>query len=108
MDSHYAMRQGMITPSELDRILKALVRCGLPIWTPKMNASDAGGRPLVLEGLEQFREHLGGLLNITLPEGIGKKCEVNHMDAGVIIEGIDFLRKRAGDYNNPAADRSTA
>ena len=42
---------------------------------------------------EQFREHLGGRLTITLPDGIGGKTEVHQMDPGRIEQAIDDVRE---------------
>ncbi len=48
----------------------------------------------VIEGIEQFREHLGGRLCITLPQGIGRRVEVNDMDLALVEDGIAFLKTR--------------
>jgi 3-dehydroquinate synthase len=95
LDSFYAMRQGLIGRGDLDRILAAFIECGLPIWHERLSARDAGGELAVLEGLEQFREHLGGTLSVTLPSGIGQKIEVHHIDAGIVEEAAEYLEKRA-------------
>ena len=55
-----------------------------------------GGRPLVLNGIEEFREHLGGKLAITLPDGIGNKIEVDVIDEDIMVKSIEYLRKRRG------------
>jgi len=48
----------------------------------------------ILHGLEQFREHLGGVLTVTLPDGIGRKREVHEMYPDVIEEALVFLKER--------------
>jgi 3-dehydroquinate synthase len=91
LDSHYAWRKGLISKTALGRILKAFARTGLPIWHPLLAKRDDTGELLILEGLEQFREHLGGTLAITLPNGIGRRIEVHEMDTAIIADGIEFL-----------------
>ena len=54
------------------------------------------GRSVILQGLEEFREHLGGILTITLVPEIGRKIEVNDMDETEILASIDEL----STYNN--------
>ena len=44
-------------------------------------SSAGAGRPAVLDGLAEFREHLGGELTITLLAGVGRGVEV-HDDSG--------------------------
>lgn len=95
LDSYYAMVQKLISKEDLKRILDAMVRCGLPIWSPHLAERSKDGRLLILDGLDQFREHLGGLLTITLPDSVGGKCEVHHVDPSVLEMGVEFLRSRA-------------
>ena len=91
LDSYYAWRHGLLTRDERDRILAAFLRAGLPIWDPLLAKRDEAGALLILEGLEHFREHLGGHLSITLPNGIGHRVEFQEMDTTTIEEGIRFL-----------------
>jgi len=93
LDSVYAWRKGLLSRDELESILSAFRRCGLPTWHPLLAERDAEGRLAILEGLEQFREHLGGRLSITLPKSIGQKVEVHEMDAAEIEWAVEFLGK---------------
>jgi 3-dehydroquinate synthase len=92
LDSFYAMRQNLLAPEEFDRIIAGLLGCGLPVWCEQLSARSADGELSVLEGLAQFREHLGGPLSVTLPNGIGHKIEVHHIDAGVVEEAVNYLK----------------
>ena len=93
IDSCYARRSGLITSDECGRILGGLATCGLPIWDDLLDKRAADGTREILDGLEQFREHLGGRLTITLPDGIGRKTEVHQMDPGQIEQAIEDARK---------------
>ncbi|MFP4053617.1 MAG: 3-dehydroquinate synthase [Phycisphaerae bacterium] len=95
LDAYYAMRQGLLNGDELTRLLTAMETCGLPTWSRLLDGRDAEGMPRVLEGLEQFREHLGGKLTVTLPDGIGRAIEVHHIDTGTVLDGITYLKQRA-------------
>jgi 3-dehydroquinate synthase len=94
LDSWYAFKKRLISETEMDKIITGLLESGLPIWTSLLERPDANGKPEILAGLEQFREHLGGELTITLPKSIGQKCEVHEMDTRIIEDGIAFLKKR--------------
>jgi 3-dehydroquinate synthase len=48
----------------------------------------------VLGGLEEFREHLGGELTITLLLGIGHGFEVHEIDAEQMLQSIGELEQR--------------
>lgn len=92
LDSFAAMRRGLISPGELERILEGFSACGLTIRHELLERKKPDGELEILDGIEEFREHLGGDLTLTLPNGIGRKIEVHDMDEGAVKEGIDFLK----------------
>lgn len=91
LDAYYAMKTGFITELDLNRILNAMTRCGLPVWDHLLEYTE-NGNLTILKGLDEFREHLGGLLTITLPQGIGAKQEIHEMDRSIIADAVTFLR----------------
>jgi len=92
LDSTYAMLKGMIDPADRDAILRGLAACGLPTWSPLLDRADARGEPEVLGGIEQFREHLGGRLCVTLPKPLGAKIEVHRISLPLMKKAIGLLR----------------
>ncbi|MCL2104150.1 MAG: 3-dehydroquinate synthase, partial [Kiritimatiellaeota bacterium] len=95
LDSTYAFLKRMIPEAEHTAILKGLTDCGLPVYSPLLE------RPELLGGLEQFREHLGGRLCVTLPSPLGAKREVHAMDPRLIHAAISHLRLNHGrDYTS--------
>jgi 3-dehydroquinate synthase len=94
LDSVYAMRKGMLRPEELERILRGLADAGLPAWDPHLEARDDHGAPAILKGLDDFREHLGGILTVTLPSRIGRKRDVHAMEPPVIESAVGYLKER--------------
>ena len=94
VDSYYAMSKGLISPADLERILTGMTRAGLPIYSEYLHRRDGQGELEILIGLERFREHLGGRMNITLPDGLGARLEVHRMDGDLIIEAVNALRDR--------------
>ncbi len=93
LDSTYAMLKGLVPAGERDAILRGLSDCGLPVWSPLLERPGAHGEPDVLEGIEQFREHLGGKLCITLPAPVGAKREVHRMSLAAVKQAIDLMRR---------------
>lgn len=92
LDSFVAMRRGLIAPGKLDRILEGFTACGLTVFHELLERKKADGRLEVLDGIEEFREHLGGDLTLTLPDGIGRKIEVHDIDPAVVEAGVAYLK----------------
>jgi 3-dehydroquinate synthase len=91
LDTTYAMLKRYITPADHQAALKGLADCGLPVWSHLLARKNTDGEPEVLAGLEQFREHLGGRLCVTLPRPLGDKIEVHSMSPALIKKAIGLL-----------------
>jgi 3-dehydroquinate synthase len=111
LDSTYSYLTGSLPRADWRRIVGLFEALELPIWHAEMATPGSGGRPAVLAGLEEFREHLGGRLTIMLLERIGSGFEVHELDEPVLLEASDLLRRRVegGDLSwqpMPAPARS--
>jgi 3-dehydroquinate synthase len=95
LDLEYSVRMGYLERTEADRILGLLERIGFALWDDALVAQDGDGRFLILRGLQEFREHLGGTLHITQLKGIGRGFEVNEMDEPAVLGAIEDLRQRS-------------
>lgn len=91
LDLTYASRTGLIDPRAAQRLIRALRRCGLPIWHPELDRRDAAGAPVVLAGLAEFRQHLGGVLHVTFPDALGERREVTSIDPEAMTAAIADL-----------------
>ncbi len=94
LDCAYAAIQGWLTEEEFASIRLAMVKAGLPVWFAEMSR-EKDGRLEIFEGLEDFREHLGGKLCITFPLGIGKRFETSEIELPVMEQAIERLRSLA-------------
>lgn len=98
IDSLIAMRRSLLSEQEFLRIHEAIAATGLPTFHELLLLSDRDGRLEILQGLEDFREHLGGNLCVTLPNGIGKGIEVHQIDPSDVREAVEYLDyRRRGD-----------
>ncbi|PTQ13036.1 3-dehydroquinate synthase [Sphingomonas oleivorans] len=95
LDTRYSVLSGLLPAGEELRVDALLEQLGFSLWHPALGLRDDAGRPLVLAGIEAFREHLGGRLTITLLAALGRGIEVNVMDAKLIGQAIDWLAERA-------------
>jgi 3-dehydroquinate synthase len=94
LDIIYSVRQGHLARSVADRILCLLEGIGFQLWDRALNERAAGGGPAIVQGLREFREHLGGELHVTLLRGIGQAFEVTEMDEAIVESAIDELEAR--------------
>ncbi len=94
LDSRYAAQIGMLGAGLDERIIRVLSGLGFDLWHPVMDRHDGEGRSLLLKGLAEFREHLGGELSVTLLRDIGHSEEVHDMDEAEILLALDWLRHR--------------
>ncbi|HEY8400470.1 MAG TPA: 3-dehydroquinate synthase [Cytophagaceae bacterium] len=94
LDTVYSRLIGYLTQEESDEILEVIKDCGFRLYVPELSLKDKSGELLVLKGLEEFREHLGGKLTVTLLKGIGKGCEVHSIDHKLMKEAVLFLERQ--------------
>ncbi|MEJ1222271.1 3-dehydroquinate synthase [Sediminicola sp. 1XM1-17] len=87
IDLTYAQLIGLISKETLIAILDVMGKVGfdlkLPIKPERIEE--------LLSGIEEFREHLGGKLTITLISEIGKKHDVHQIDMQKMKEAISYL-----------------
>jgi 3-dehydroquinate synthase len=96
LDVIYARLHGFLPAPEAERILVLLETLGFDLFTQELLQEDDAGQLKVLVGLEEFREHLGGELTITLLRSIGEGFEVHDMEAPLVHRAIGELRTRHG------------
>ena len=94
LDCIYARLMGFLKTTECERILCLLEGLGFSIWAGELLHENDDGKLVVLDGLEEFREHLGGRLTITLLRAIGEGFEVHEMNVPRVLEAIHELHDR--------------
>ena len=93
IDTLYSEEMGYLDSESSERILKLLKSLKFKLYSDHLEKRNGSRFPCVLEGLEEFREHLGGLLTITLLKRIGSRFEVHEMDTEVVLKAIDRLKE---------------
>jgi 3-dehydroquinate synthase len=94
VDLLYSAKQGILSIEIADRIIALIEKIGFATYAPELLEQSSNGDLVILAGLEEFREHLGGDLTVTLVPEIGTKMEVHEMDRRVIVEAVETLRDR--------------
>jgi 3-dehydroquinate synthase len=94
LDSRYSVLAGMLEAGAEERILTLLEHLGFRLWHPALEAKGEGGDLQVMDGLREFREHLGGELTVTLLAGLGRGVEVHVIDDALMRDAIAWLKER--------------
>jgi 3-dehydroquinate synthase len=92
LDVTYAHLVGLISEADLKHILKVLLAIGFDLSLPLSSTLETEE---LLGGIEEFREHLGGELTITLISGIGVKHDVHTIDMTLMTQAITNLNQFA-------------
>jgi 3-dehydroquinate synthase len=92
--------------SAAEQVLQTLERLGLLNDHPVLSQTE-----LVFDGLEEFRQHLGGRLTVTMLQGIGRPIDLHEVDRGAMKQAISHVvnriqhRRDSGlqpDYSRPS------
>ncbi len=94
LDCIYARERGYLGAAECERVLVLLESLGFELFAHELLHVDSAGAFILLKGLEEFREHLGGQLTITLLRGIGDGFEVHDMTYATVIAAARELERR--------------
>jgi len=86
LDSLYSARSGMLPERDAGVIVRTLADIGFELGPPTLDELD------IEAALAEFREHLGGSLNITLLAEIGRGVEVTSIDERRMADCISELR----------------
>jgi len=94
LDVVYSRRSGFLDEASANRIIELVETLGFDLFANELLNVDSNDDYMILKGLEEFREHLGGQLTITLLKGIGKGFEVHEVNDAVVLESIQELQER--------------
>ena len=87
IDVLYSVRKTGLKLADAARVIECLLRLGLPVWDELLESHQAE----ILGGLEEFRQHLGGRLTVTMLEDVGHPVNVHQIDHDVVNAVIELL-----------------
>ena len=90
LDSAYSFLSGKLEEADAKTIVEVLKSLGFSITHPLMDIQNE--KSPVLQGLNEFREHLGGQLTIMLLQSIGKGEEVHELDTVILQKASQWLK----------------
>lgn len=95
LDVIYARLAGLLAAGEAARVVDLLRRLGFELFAHELLHADSAGQLMILRGLEEFREHLGGELTITLLSEIGRRVDVHALEPALIRQAVSELAATA-------------
>jgi len=98
VDTFYASLALGLDPEDAARVLACLIRLGFALDHPQL-----GDFGQLLTGLEEFRQHLGGRLTLTMLQGIGRPVHVHRVDRKLMRRAVQQVRRFAQSPGLPAA-----
>jgi 3-dehydroquinate synthase len=94
LDVIYSRKMGFLDAAFAERALTLLETLGFVLFANELLYADSNGALMVMNGLEEFREHLGGQLTITMLKAIGQGFEVHEINLARVLEAIYELQER--------------
>lgn len=90
LDVIYAQLVGLLKEDDMNRIIRVFQLIGFDLGFP-ITTDDQVGE--LLKGIQEFREHLGGELTITLISGIGKKHDVHQINNDIMKKALNLVNE---------------
>ena len=97
IDLTYAALKGQLDESILRATRRCLTDLGFSLDHPALEDHEA-----LLEGLWEFREHLGGRLTITFIESIGRPVDVHEIDLPAMRQALIEVRRASMNESSRA------
>lgn len=94
VDTVYSSLVHGLPTGDADRVLLALQRLGLLIDHPALQRTDE-----LFDGLEEFRQHLGGRLTLTMLKAIGQPIDVHEIDRTQMANAIQIVVDRVTELS---------
>lgn len=92
-DTLYSALSGRLSLEKAERVVGLILNLGFEISHPLLQITDENSN--ILKGLQEFREHLGGILTIMLLTDIGRGEEVHEMDVSLLKQVSQRLQNFA-------------
>ena len=107
LDCIYSSLVHGLPHAEMMSVCKCMHDLGMALWDETLDDAD-----VVMDGLEEFRQHLGGRLTVTMLRGVGDPIDVHEIDSDKMREAIRKLKtistQLSAGENLGGASRSAA
>jgi 3-dehydroquinate synthase len=94
IDCVYSSMKFGFPEQDVIKVCRCLSDLGLRLWHPALEPVDR-----LMEGLEEFRQHLGGRLTVTMLTDVGQPINVHQIDQATMRRSILRLGEIAGEFD---------
>lgn len=91
LDTLYSWKSGLLKKEQALRVIHLLKKLEMLLWSDCFNQYTSNDKRLVYQGIEEFREHLGGQLTVMMLQDLGLGLDVHHLDLDLLDECIAYL-----------------
>ena len=95
VDTVYSSLVHGLPIEDAERVLNCLADLGLPLDHPTLHDTAA-----LFAGLEEFRQHLGGRLTLTMLGTVGRKLDVHEVDRPRMLQAIEHVAQFAASHEH--------
>ena len=92
IDAIYSSLVHGLPKEDARRVVRCLIQLGFQLDSPVLEDSGT-----LLGGLEEFRQHLGGRLTVTMLRGVGDPIDVHRVDRRKMLEAVRRVASQAGN-----------
>ena len=89
LDTVYSHLVHGLDLADVQRTLKVLSDLGLPLFDSEL------AEQAIFDGLEEFRQHLGGRLTVTMLRAVGHSINVHEIDQPAMRRAIEIVREQS-------------
>lgn len=93
VDTVYSSLALGLPAADAERVLRCLADLGFLLDSPQLRDTE-----VLFGGLEEFRQHLGGRLTLTMLEAIGRPVDVHDVDRAKMLEAIGRVNDHASGW----------
>lgn len=90
IDTIYSSLALGLPREDANRVVRCLRELGFALSDPALTDTRA-----LFDGLEEFRQHLGGRLTLTMLRGVGEPVDIHEVDANLMLAAIRQLEEFA-------------
>jgi 3-dehydroquinate synthase len=100
LDMIIARNRGLVNQDEYELVHQGLEDCGFSLWHPMLDKKDKNNSLYIHNGLEEFRQHLGGELTLIMPVHLGDSCQIKSISYEEIKKAVLEMKDRhKSSYN---------
>lgn len=92
LDMTIAKNRGLISKEEYKLVYHGLKDCGFLLWHPMLDKKEDDKSLRVYHGLEEFRQHLGGMLTLIMPNHLGNSCQIHSISYDEVEQAVQEMK----------------